>query len=447
MADVTREEFDALAHRVDALDGGVKPDKPVDPPVVVVPPVSADGVSLSKLTVSSLANNFSLSGIAKASGTTTFAHLQIAVRGPGAADLSFHDNFTLPAGGGVKLAAANNYGQAGEYTAWLAYTLDGTNWVDGPVTSFKLVDGAKPATGARRVPLAGKSKLPFNSIVFRQSPAEAEAFGAKRGVPIDGLLTFTPRQSWGDFRSGFDGWADYMASGHICVVSMPHAPQTEGDQMNQKGANDGYRDQQRSLGKDLAAMGLNQPWLTIRVDWELNGNWYPWSANRPGGAEASKLAQRNYIINLRAGGLTKANFGQCFNKGPSQAGADFSTFPGAEYVGNIGVDQYDMWSPSFNDNDWAGEQRKVPSIGTAIAFAKKNGIMWSWDEGGNTHSGASQGGDNPFYWQKVKQTIMADLDTCAWHNTYDNAGAPADLHHDFDSNPKSWDAYKQLFRP
>jgi hypothetical protein len=99
--------------------------------------------------------------------------------------------------------------------------------------------------------------------------------------------------------------------------------------MNGRGANDAYRTQQREYGTWLAANGLNSPFHVLRLDWEFNGNWYPWSAKD---AQAFRLAVTHYVDNVRAGGATKVGFDVCGNKGPSQAGHDFDAIPGPAYV-------------------------------------------------------------------------------------------------------------------
>lgn len=443
MAEVTRAEFNALVARVTALDHHVEPTP--DPT-----PDPTPGITLSRLTVEAVATNFALSGTATASAGVTVKHLQIAVRGPGAKDLAFNNDKVLQAGVPVKVAARTE-GQPGIFTAYLAYSLDGTTWTNGPVTTFTLVAGkdpVRPAPGDRAIPLVGRSRLGFNSIVFRQTPNDAEAFGARRGVPVDGFLLFAGRQKWDDFRWGYDrGYREWVNAGRLIVMSMPHAPESEGSQMNQRGADNAYQAQQRALGKFLLDQGMNVPNFTIRVDWECNGNWYNWSADRPGGAPALRQAITNYVTNVRAGGLTKCTFDLCFNKGPSQSGADFSIFPGAEFIDTVGIDQYDMWAPSYNEADWAREMRKPPSVAAVDDFAKSKGIMWSWDEGGNTHGSANQGGDNPVYWQMVRKMLDERSERCAWHCTYDDPGAPASLRHDFASNPRSWAMYQGLFRP
>jgi uncharacterized membrane protein len=438
MPDVTREEFDALATRVSALEGKT--------PVATPPPVA---IALTAPTAKVDGPRYYLSATVTAAKATKFAYLQLAVRGPDASDLDRRPGATLAAGASLTLSA--NAPGAGVYTAWVAYSLDGLVWVDGPKTEFTITPEAAPPPAPRppgaKVGTGKFSHLPFNSLVFRAYPRDAEEFGRRRGTPVDGLLTFSSRRGWGDFTWVPDGTAAYVQSGHIVVNSMPHAPESEGSAMNQKGANNAYKDQQRAVGKHIKDAGLNVPEYAVRVDWECNGNWYHWSANRAGGGAALREAIKNYIINVRAGGATKVRFDLCFNKGPSQAGHDFDIFPGPEYVDVIGIDQYDMWGPSYSDADWEREMKKSPTVRIAAEFAKKHGIEWSWDEGGNTHGDKNQGGDNPIYWQLRRKEIDRNADNCAWDVSYDHPGAPASLRHDFASNPKSWPVYKKLWTP
>ncbi len=424
--------------------------KPVAPEV----PKDTGTMTLTAPKVNVTGVKYVLDAVATATKDATLTYFQLAVRGPGASDVGHKPGTVVKAGKTYPLSGSSLRAKAGDYEAWVAYSLDGVTWFDGPKATFTITqeavekDKAERAAnaGKRRVPLVGASGLGFNSIVFRQDPSGAEQFGKWRGVPVDGLLWFTTREQWGDFRAYWDGKADYLASGKLVVTSMPHAPNSEGANMNSKGANDAYRDAQRDFGKWLAASGLNVPNHAIRVDWECNGDWYHWSANRPGGASALREAIKNFVINVRAGGATQVKFDLCFNKGPSQAGADYSIFPGAEYIDVIAVDQYDMWGPSYTDEQWSTEVRKTPALANLAAFALEQGIMWALDEGGNTHGDQNQGGDNPFYWQKMMTFIQNNITNCAWHDTYDHAGAPASLAHDFAQNPKAAATYKGLFK-
>lgn len=313
-------------------------------------------------------------------------------------------------------------------------------------------------SNARRVPLVTQrvngSRLPFNNVIFQggtPSQSSANSFVSSRGGrPIDGFLTFPARGSWNDFRTGYGDAKALMDSGGILIWSIPHAPTSEGDNMNSRGANNAYASEQQALGAWWAANGFNTNRFIVRIDWEYNGNWYNWSANRGGGASALKESIKNFVNNVRAGGGTQIRFNLCANKGPSQSGAHFpQVFPGAEWIDVVGVDQYDQWGPAFNDGQWATEigSSKYPTVQYVADFARANGILWSWDEGGNTHpADGNHGGDNPFYWQKKWDFLVANADVCAWDNTYLHPGAPDSLKHDFASNPNSFNTYKASTR-
>jgi hypothetical protein len=306
-----------------------------------------------------------------------------------------------------------------------------------------------PPPGDRVIPLIGRSGLDHNSILFRDngSVTSAEEFGNLRNRPVDGMLFFAPRQTWNDLRTGLNSThATWLNNTGIIIYSVPHAPMSEGTSMNTKGANNQYQTQQRDFGAWLAANGFNSPRLVLRVDWEANGNWYPWSIQN-GGAEVFKQSLINFVTNVRAGGATQVKFDLCFNKGPSHSGADFAAFPGKEYIDIIGIDQYDYWGPSFNATQWQNEMDKYPSIQAVAEFAIANDIMWAVDECGvtNPYTAGISGGDNPYYFHALWDTIHRPgyIERMAWFNTYDDPGAPASLNHKLTdgSNPQAWQAY------
>jgi hypothetical protein len=322
--------------------------------------------------------------------------------------------------------------------------------VDVTTPAAPLPPPPDPLPTGRTVPLVGRSGERFNSIAFLggNDLNAVEAFGKARGRPFDGMLWFTDRASgdWNQFRRGFTAsHADWLEAGRLIVTSLPHAPAAEGAAMNSRGANDAYRAQQRELGAWLKAMRFDHPCHVLRLDWEFNGDWYPWSAKN-GGAEVLKAVMTNFINNVRAGGATKVVFDACGNKGPSQSGVDFAAIPGPAHVGVLGVDAYDHWRPARDDGAWATEIARRPGLATARAEAARRGVMWSLDEGGNSHDPSSGGGDNPYYWIKLRQFIDEDPSRMAWHCTYNHDGAPATLKHTLQThNPKSWAEYRRLF--
>jgi len=316
-------------------------------------------------------------------------------------------------------------------------------------TDTVVIGPPDPGNPGAVIPLVGFSGLVFNSTIFTGdvSAAGATAFGVYRGRPVDGLLYFPGRAAWADLNWHPADHAAWAQSGHLLITSIPHAPTSEGSAMNTRGANNDYVTQQRALGASIVSQGLNVPTHVIRVDWECNGDWYPWSI-KYGGAGALKLALKNFVVNVRAGGATNVKFDLCFNNGPSQSGADFAAFPGAEYIDVVAVDSYDWFNSVSTDPGWATKIARVPGLQTVRDFAVAQGIQFALDEGGNIAVGQGDGlGDNPFYWEKMFEFFTDPLNVpyCAWHNTYNHAGAPDTLHHTFDPyNPDSFAFYSDI---
>lgn len=475
MAAPDRKEFDALAARVSALEAKAAVPVPAGPTGATgatgatgSPPkpqtiTTDDGVVLQAPVATVAANaTFTLWAQPAATRNVTFAALQLAVRGEGTRDLAHAPATTLKAG--QKFTLTGTWSTAsGPVTAYVAYSVNGSDWVEGPKTTFTLPKRATPApvittpvittpgkdvvVPGRAVPKAGKSKLPFNRTVFRTTPQAAAQWGKDLGVEVDGFLYFTARQSWGDLRGRWgSGHKDWLDSGRLIVITMPVAPESEGDQMNLRGANDAYASAQKDLAKDWLNAGFNVPNAIFRIGWEPNGNWYRWSCNRPGGVEAYRQSIRNFVKNFRAAGMTQCRFNQCWNKGPGQSSTGLEAFAGADCIDVLGIDQYDMWGPSFSDAQWEEQMNKNPSARSVAELAAKEGISWSWDEGGPTHgNGSAYGGDNPFYIQKVRETCDRYTSNLAYFNTYDDKGAPDTLQHDLARNPKVKAAYLKYF--
>lgn len=306
-------------------------------------------------------------------------------------------------------------------------------------------DPEPPLPGARRIPHPGKSGLPFPSLQFNggYSVAALERDGQARGRQFDGLMYFSERNSWDRMMVFPAEHRAFLAAGNLVVVRIPIAPESEGDAMNSKGAQDAYRDRQRQLGAAWAKAGGNTDYLLVSLAWEFNGDWYKWSAKN-GGPAVLKKAVENCITNLREGGLDKVNFDMCPNKGPSQSGSDFACIPGPEFVDSVLVDHYDFWGPIRNEAEYQTEMRRSPSFRANRDFARSRGQMWGLAEGGNCHHPAGAG-DNPTYWRYIRDFFMDSNNAkdCAAHITYNHAGAPASLAHHWAANPKSYTYYSQ----
>jgi hypothetical protein len=335
--------------------------------------------------------------------------------------------------GPYRITVTAHYSDGNEQTI----TVTGAPLADAPTEPTEPGDPGQP--GGRLVPIAGRSHLGYNLTVFQSGANNLPGIDATArllGLPaLDGVLTFPPRQNWDDLRD-IDETLGVSAAGGLTIISIPHAPESEGTGMNTRGAANAYAAQQKSLGQYYVSKGLNKPTTILRVNWEWDGDWYAWSSKN-GGPDAFKSALRNAVTNYRAGGLTLARIDLCGNKGPAQTGHTFDqVFPGPDIVQIIGVDCYDHWSPARNATQWATECGRTPGLNQAIADAKKHGIMWAIDEGANVHSDTG-GGDNPYYYTALAGTVRANAANMSHWNLYNDRGAPNTFHHEFASNPNA----------
>lgn len=293
-------------------------------------------------------------------------------------------------------------------------------------------------------PLAGRSGLGYNSIRFdggRPSLTTLNTAGLDRGRPFDGALWFITRnKGWEPYTDAtqYGDTRTMLAAGMTIVTSLPHAPENLGTSINTLGAKDAFHDEQRKLGEFWATNGMNTPHHVIRPGWEFNGDWYNWSVAY-GGTAAYRDAHAHLIDNIRAGGADQVRFDLCANIDSSTGATWAHVWPGDGYYSIVGIDQYDMWPPSFTQAAWDAKQAKVLSMAGAATFASAHGAQWALDEGGNAH-GNNGGGDNPAYWAYQHATLELHKSNLAHHTTYDEAGTGG-LDHTLNDNPKSKTAY------
>lgn len=312
-----------------------------------------------------------------------------------------------------------------------------------------------PSPGGRSVKLIGHSGLPFNTIIFNKGSADQA--GMTSAAPNLGIRSFDGGLA---FATRDRGWAaakdDALAveikgildAGGIFVLSLPHS--MDGDaRMNERGAANAYKDAQIDFGRWLVSKGLNREGLILRVDWEPNGGWYHWTAAAPGGPTALKGAMKNFIDNLRAGGLNKAKFDLSLNmasQASTVAWADL--WLGAGYFSYFTIDGYDAYPAIRSDADWERKQSDVHSIRGALVQAARFStdawpVMGGQDEGGNWH-GPDGAGDNPYYWVCLFRELMKTPGRVCWLNIYNDNGAPANLFHGFDSNPNAFTKVREI---
>lgn len=135
------------------------------------------------------------------------------------------------------------------------------------------------------------------------------------------------------------------------------------------GSEDGYI---RRVARAVAAYG--RP-LFIRLDWEFNGTWYPWSAVGqdgqpvPGNSPADYVAAWRHVVDL-FGADHNVTFVWCptlYDVSPRSGLSLGEWYPGNAYVGWIGVDAYP------GSASWSWMQHGTDGLDADYAFAKRMG--------------------------------------------------------------------------
>ena len=143
---------------------------------------------------------------------------------------------------------------------------------------------SSPPSTASPTPVAtGQGIVPGRTLsgVAGVGTDKAAAFGAWRGKPVDVVVDYTGTRTW-------DGIAQVKREGLLDrglpstvhrVFSVPLIPSDDGSTL-ERGANGEYDGHFQELARELVDGG--QANATIRLGWEMTGNWFAWNGiSRP----------------------------------------------------------------------------------------------------------------------------------------------------------------------
>jgi hypothetical protein len=117
---------------------------------------------------------------------------------------------------------------------------------------------------------------------------------------------------------------------------MPMWPNTGGSLA--EAASGGDNAQWAALAKNLIAGGLGT--AILRIGWEFNGSWYPWSVLNATDAAAFAQAWRQIVGTVQR--VPGQHFGFDWSMTASAGGVNPAlAYPGNSYVTTVGMDVYD----------------------------------------------------------------------------------------------------------
>jgi hypothetical protein len=263
------------------------------------------------------------------------------------------------------------------------------------------------------------------------------------GVAAFAAATGTRPGYASDFLPGNSGWAGmtdpgslawllgpWRGTGYTLVLGVPMVP-TDGAGNPQAslagGAAGQYGGEFVTLADTLVSYG--QANAVLRLGWEFNGTWFPWSAANAADAANYAAYFRNIVNAMRS--VPGQAFRFVWNPNGGDSHWPYSpdqAYPGSAYVDYIGTDVYDnCWcSPPSPQAAWNGQLSSTWGLDWLAGFAAAQGRPIVFPEWGASIRSDGRGlGDNPYFISSFAAWV-AQHDV-AWAS-YFNYDAPDGVH-------------------
>jgi hypothetical protein len=156
------------------------------------------------------------------------------------------------------------------------------------------------------------------------------------GKPTKFAMDFLDSTSWSTLSNPLWFAKHWHKAGYQMIWALPMLPDTGATLAAE--ANGAYDHYFLQTAETLASYGQGSS--IIRIGWEFNGNWYPWSA----GGQASNYvaAYRQIVVTFRSVPNTDFKFEWNPNIGDLGVGDLATYYPGDAYVDDVGLDVYDV---------------------------------------------------------------------------------------------------------
>jgi len=240
--------------------------------------------------------------------------------------------------------------------------------------------------------------------------AQANAWTSFRGTPVNVVLTFSDRSSWSTMTHPWVG-SNFASFRGTWVISQPFFPTGQGS--ISACASGAYTSRWKEFGGWLVSQGRGNS--IVRLAWEFNGDWFPWSTRNDPSHWVSCWRQ---VVNAVRSTSPTTRFDWAMN---AHSGGAYDFYPGDAYVDIVGIDAYDMWPPSTDEASWDKQCNDPTGLCGVIAYARSHGKKFSVPEWAVVSKpGGHGGGDNPFYIQKMYDTFSANADVLSYQSYFND---------------------------
>lgn len=275
--------------------------------------------------------------------------------------------------------------------------------------------------------------------------AGAQAFASWSGAPVHTVLDFAEHtRDWPQMTRHlpFEEWAQYRALGMRLVLSVglvPGDPKTTPYTLAECAAG-AYDEHFAYLGRELVAHDLGD--IPLRLGWEFQGDWYPWSA-RYGREAVFAGAFRSAVTAFRSVEGEAFRFGWCGLPLIGNGSINFeAAYPGDEFVDYVGVDVYDAdltrkyyrgnkpLTASSHAEFWDFLLTGKWGLARWAQFARDHGKPLAIGEWGvTTNPKGEGGGDNPLFIDAMFDFIEDPARNVAWATYFEIDDANSGVKH------------------
>lgn len=261
-----------------------------------------------------------------------------------------------------------------------------------------LLVGVLPAGGARAaLPVPVTSPGGSGAYVGPGDPGALQAFGAWRGRPAAFATDYVPSTSWAELERPLWTLRQWSGTRTPLVLGVPMLVDDPVATLQREAAG-AYDAHFRRLAQTLVAEGYAG--ASLRVGWEMNGDWFRWSAVRD--PAAWKTAYRRIVRVMRGVPGAAFRFDWNVNLGSSAMPAS-AAYPGDAYVDDVGVDVYDWeWAASTAtpQQRWSWIRTQAYGLDWVAGFAsthRKGVTVPEWGLAPPEQMQGGGGGDDPYY--------------------------------------------------
>ena len=257
--------------------------------------------------------------------------------------------------------------------------------------------------------------------------------GDPGGVAAFAAATGTHPTYATDYLDKTDGWASMDAASNIKAwSSSPYrlaigVPILPGVGTLAQGATGAYNQYFTVLGKNLVA--YNEANAVLRLGWEFNGNWFPWSVASTADAANFVGFWRQIVTTMRAVPGEKFKFLWNPNAPSPTTYSPDQAYPGNAYVDYVGTDVYDnFWGTPFTPPvAWDHQLSQQWGLDWLAAFAAEHNKPIAIPEWSDEYRTDGHGlGDDPTFvdnmadWFVGNQVAFADIFSYDSSATYRN---------------------------